>query len=364
MFRIFILDNGLDKLSGHHFNQALGLIKGAQQLGYRPSIFSAAASSSVPEIVSIARPTFQKFLYRPNPFVQIRENALIFAQECNQCLPPLDGSDILFFPNANYDEIASIAYLIEKRRIKEKIVVRLLYYPHEHEKEYFECLGSLQSFPNVKLVTSSVPYSNWLTTAGFPNTYIGGPPHNLPYDLINEVQPQYEFAYLGQAAKAKGFELLLSALILGAREGYKPKTLLHTKGYTIAPELLSHLDHVTIISDAVSEEVFYKQLGATKCIVTYYHPGNYKLQDSAIVTEALALERYVLCSPIAFIAETYGNDFFQFSCTAGEYNEHALLNKMRAISAQVNKPDFVLAASQKAKLLSSPNLFVAKVLSA
>ena len=362
MFRLFILDNGLDKLSGHHYNQALGLITGANQLGYRPIVFSTQTSSAVPEIAQIAKPTFQKFLYRNDPFIQIAEHALLFAGECERCLPPLDSTDVIFFPNANYDEIASITHLIQKRQITEKIIVRLLYYPHAHEQEYFDCLNSLKNYPNVKLVTSSAPYSNWLKGAGFPNEFIGGPPHNLPYAITQVIEPHYEFAYLGQAAKAKGFELLVNALLLGAQQGFTPKTLLHTKGYAIAPELLAQLGHVTIVPDSVSEEVFYEHLGSSKCIVTYYHPANYRLQDSAIVTEALALERYVLCSPIAFIADTYGNDFFQFSCTAGQYDEQALLKKMQLISAQVNKPNFVLAASQRAKLLSSPALFIAKVL--
>lgn len=362
MFRFFIIDNGLDKLSGHHYNQALGLIKGASEIGYRPIVFSTSASSAVPEIAQIARPTFQKFLYRIDPFSNIAEHAKFFTQECDQCLPPLDSTDILFFPNSNYDEIAAIAHLIEKRRIKEKIIVRLLYYPHGHETEYFDCLKSLQRYANVKLVTSSVPYSNWLTKAGFTNHYIGGPPHNLPYSLVQKVEPQYEFAYLGAAAKVKGFELLLKALLHGAQQGFKPKTLLHTRGYDLPPQLLANLSHVTIIPDSVSEEVFYQHLGASKCIVTYYHPGNYQLQDSAIVTEALALERHVLCSPLAFILETYGNDFFQFSCTPGEYNEQVLLKKMQLISAQIGTPNCVLEANQKAKLLSSPALFLAKAI--
>ena len=362
MFRLFILDNGLDKLSGHHYNQALGLIKAASELGYRPTVFSAIDSAKVPEIAQIATPTFQKFLYRPEPFVQIAEHAQIFARECDRCLPILDSTDILFFPNANFDEIASITRLIEKRRLTQKIIVRLLFYPHEHEAQYFDCLKTLQAHPNVKLVSSSVPYANWLTNEGFTNHYIGGPPHNLPYSLVQKAQPQYEFAYLGGAAKVKGFELLLQALLLGADRGFKPKTLLHTKNYDLSPQLLANLSHVTVIPDSVSEEVFYEHLGASKCIVTYYHPGAYRLQDSAIVTEALALERQVLCSPIAFILETYGNDFFQFSCTPGEYNEEALLKKMQLISAQIDTPACVLEASQKAKFLSSPALFLAKAI--
>lgn len=364
MFRLFILDNGLDKLSGHHYNQALGLISAAQQLGYRPFVLSTHNSGAVAEIAQIARPVFQKFLYRPNPFDQIEAHAQRFAQECNAYLPSLDSTDVLFFPNANYDEIRGIAQLIEKRQIKQQVIVRLLYYPHEHESAYFDCLNALKPHANVKLVTSSIPYSNWLSNAGFPNAFIGGPPHTMPYSTLEQTSPQYEFAYLGQAAQVKGFELLLNALILGAQQGYKPKTLLHSKGYSLAPELLSHLGHVTVVPDSVSEAVFYEHLGASQCIVTYYHPANYKLQDSAIVTEALALERYVLCSPLAFVLETYGADFFQFACTPGRYDERALLEKMQSISAQMSKPECVLRASQAAKLLCNPALFLAKVLNA
>jgi hypothetical protein len=363
MFRLFILDNGLDKLSGHHFNQALGLIHGAKQLGYKPTVLCALAGASVPQIAQIATPTFHKFLYRPNPFLQIEEHARLFAAECNQNLPTLDSTDVLFFPNANYDEIVAIEQLIQTRQLKEKVIVRLLFYPHNHEKEYFECLNTLKNYPNVKLVTSSIPYANWLTNAGYPNQYIGGPPHRLPYEAVQNTQIQYEFAYLGQAAKVKGFELLLQALLLGAEQGYKPKTLLHTRGYNLQGDIGSVLSHVTIIPDAVSEEEFYQHLGASKCVVTYYHPGNYQLQDSAIVTEALALERQVLCSPLSFILDTFGNDFFQYSCTPGEYNEHALLKKMQQISCAQTTPQCVLTANQQAKLLSSPVLFTARALS-
>jgi len=362
MFRLFILDNGLDKLSGHHYNQALGLIHGAQELGYRPTVFSTIGSAAVPQITQIAIPTFQKFLYRTDPFTKIAEHAQIFAQECDRCLPPLDISDVIFFPNAHFDEVASIAHLIEKRRLKQKIIVRLIYYLAEHETLYFECLKILEAYPNVKIVTSSVPYANWLTNAGFNNHYIGGPPHNLPYSALQKTEPQYEFSYLGGAAKVKGFELLLQALLLGAKQGFKPKTLLHSKNYDLSPQLLSALSHVTIIPDSVSEEVFYEHLGASRCVVTYYHPAHYRLSDSAIVTEALALERHVLCSPIPFILETYGNDFFHYSCTPGEYSEQALLKKMQSISAQIDRPACFLEAIQKAKFLSSPVLFLAKAI--
>jgi hypothetical protein len=364
MFRLFILDNGLDKLSGHHYNQALGLIHAANQLGYLPKVFSTIGSSEVPEITQVASPIFEKFLYRPSPFHQINEHAQFFANECDQCLPALDSTDVIFFPNANYDEIASVAKLIEKRRFGGQVVVRLLFYPRDHEAEYFDCLATLKAHPNVKLVTSSVPYSSWLRNAGFNNVFIGGPPHNLPYSLVQNTQQRYEFAYLGQAAKVKGFELLLQALLLGVEQGYKPKTIIHSRGYNLAEALPAELNHITVIPDSVSKEIFYEHLGASKCIVTYYDPANYHLQDSAIVTEALALEKYVLCSPIAFVMETYGSTFFDFSCTPGEYNEHALLKKMQLISAQASKPDFILKASQKAKFLSSPVLFLAKALAA
>lgn len=363
MFRFFILDNGLEKLSGHHYNQALGLLRGAQQLGYQPLIYCTVAGGGVAEIQRIATPVFEKFLYRPYPFLQIDEHAHLFAKECDACLPALDSSDILFFPNVNFDEIRALPYFLAKRQFSGKVVLRLLYYPHEHETQYWDCLKHLSAFPNIKLVTSSLPYAKWLRDAGFVNTYIGGPPHNLPYQAISNSTPQYEFAYLGQAAKVKGFELLLNALLLGMQQGYAPKTLLHTKGYTLPAELVAHLKHVTVVSDAVSEEDFYAQLGASRCIVTYYHPANYRLQDSAIVTEALALERLVLCSPLAFIADTYGPDLFQLCCTPGQYDEQALLKKMQAMSALTATPDYVLAAQQTAKLLSSPSLFVAKVLS-
>jgi len=362
MFRLFILDNGLDKLSGHHYNQTLGLIHATNELGYRPIVYCGKISSSIPEIVEISTPTFQKILYRPEPYLHIQEHALFFAEECDRCLPLLDVTDVILFPNVNYDEIRAIAHLIEKRQLKQKIIVRLLYYPHEREKVYFDCLNELKPYANVKLVSSSIPYSNWLREAGFDNFFIGGPPHKLPYLRTREATITYEFASLGTPAQTKGFEILIKALLLGAELGFTPKTLLHAKGYIFPPEILSRLSHVTFITDSVSEETFYEHLGASKCIVTYYHPANYRLQDSAIVTEALALERYVLCSPIAFVLDTYGNDFFQFSCTAGQYDEQALLKKMQLISAQENKPDCVLAASQKAKLLSSPALFIAKVL--
>lgn len=238
----------------------------------------------------------------------------------------------------------------------------MLFYPHDHEAEYFECLKTLHNHPNVKLVTSSVPFSNWLTKAGFINQYIGGPPHNLPYLLTQKVSPEYEFAYLGAAAKVKGFELFVQALLMGANQGFKPKTLLHTRGYNLSAQMLANLSHVTIVPDSVSEELFYKHLGASKCIVTYYDPRNYHLQDSAIMTEALALERQVLCSPIPFILETYGNDFFQHSCTPGEYNVDALLKKMQLICSEKEAPACVLEASKKAKFLSSPALFLAKAI--
>ena len=95
MYRFFILDNGLDKLSGHHYNQALGLIHGAKELGYEPIVYCGQIGSEIPEIAAIATPTFNKILYRPDPFINIKENALSFAQECDRCIPQLDETDIL-----------------------------------------------------------------------------------------------------------------------------------------------------------------------------------------------------------------------------------------------------------------------------
>lgn len=362
MYHLHIVDNGLDKLSGHHFNQAIGLIHGAKQLGYDVTVLSAYGANQVPEICAISTPTFQKVLYRLDPFLQIDEHARFFFSELDAFLPTLDLTDALLLPNANYDEICAVAMLLEKRKLTQHIMVRLLYYPHAHEAEYFACLEKLKRYPNVRLITSSLPYSNWLASHGFKNRFVGGPPHVLPFEKARHVVPHYEFAYLGQAAKAKGFEHVINALLLGAQQGYTPKTLLHSKNYSFPPELLASLPHLTVIPDAVSEELFYQHLFSAKCVLAYYDPANYQLQDSAIVTEALALERYVLASPLPFISQTYGADFFQFSCTSNAWDAQALLQKMRTISNQPSKPACVLQASEEAKLLSCPTLFLAKML--
>jgi hypothetical protein len=362
MYHLYIVDNGLDKLSGHHYNQAIGLLHGAKQLGYKATVYSAYGASKVPEICAIATPTFQKVLYRLDPFTQIEEHARFFFSEVDAFLPALDTTDVLLLPNANYDEISAISLLIEKRKLTQHVIVRLLYYPHAHEAEYFACLEKLKRFPNVHLVTSSLPYSAWLNDLGFTNRFIGGPPHVLPFEKARQVSPQYEFAYLGQAAKTKGFEHIINALLMGAQQGYTPKTLLHSKNYTFPADLLASMSHITVIPDAVSEALFYEHLFSAKCVLAYYDPANYQLQDSAIVTEALALERYVLASPLPFISQTYGAEFFDFACTPNAWDAQALLEKMRAISSLASKPACVLRASEEAKLLSCPTLFLAKML--
>lgn len=362
MYCIHIVDNGLEKFSGHHYNQAIGLVHGAKQLGYSTKIFSSYAARVVPEICVLSTPTFQKALYRFDPFSQIEEHARFFFTELDSHLPQLDPTDVLLFPNANYDEVYAVAMLVEKRRLTQKVIVRIIYYPTLHEPEYFACLEKLKNHPNVLLVTSSLPYSDWLKNAGFDNLFIGGPPHVLPFEKARQITPQYEFAYLGAAAKVKGFEHLINALLIGAQQGYRPKTLVHTKNYTFPPELLAALPHMTVVPDAVSDEMFYEHIAQSKCILTYYDPANYQVGDSAIVTEALALERLVLASPLPFIRQTYGEEFFQFACTPNQYDTQALLQKMVFISNQNQTPSCVTKAGELAKLLSNPTLFLAKML--
>jgi len=362
MYRIYIADNGLDKLSGHHYNQAIGLTHGAKQLGYQATVLSSTRAAAVPQISALSTPCFEKALYRIDPFKQIDDYAQMFCAELDAALPALDSTDVLLLPNANYDEICAVGMLIQKRRLTQRVIVRLLFYPHQHEADYFACLTSLRAYPNVQLVTSSLPYSRWLTNAGFANQFIGGPPHVLPFEKARQYPPLYEFAYLGQAAKVKGFEHIINALIIGAQQGYTPKTLIHSKNYTFDANLLAALPHVTVIPDAVPEDQFYEHVFSTKCIFAYYDPASYQVQDSAVVTEALALERYILGSPLPFIRQTYGEAFFEFSCTPHAWDPQALLQKMRFISAQSTKPASVLDASSQAKLLSCPTLFMAKML--
>lgn len=362
MNTIYVIDTGLSKLTGHHYNQALGLIHGAHELGYTSVILSAAKAKEDAQICAISIPTFEKVLYRLDPFAAIEAHATYLANEIHTHLPTLDESDVLLFPNANYDEIVAAGLFNQRRQLQIPIIVRLIYYPADHEPEYLACLASLRPYPNIRLVTSSVPYSQWLARCGFANRFIGGPPHRLPFALATTTTPIYAFAYLGQAANVKGFEHLINALLVGAQQGFLPPTLIHSANYEFPTDLRNALPHVTVIDKPVSETQFYEHICSSQCILAYYDPANYRLGDSAIVTEALALGRLILSSALPFIRETYGEEFFHFSCTPDEYHVMALLDKMRWMQAQTLLPKSVIRAQQKAKFLTSPTVFLNKAL--
>jgi glycosyltransferase involved in cell wall biosynthesis len=190
---------------------------------------------------------------------------------------------------------------------------------------------------------------------------VPGLPHKLPYYLIEEIPETYEFAYLGQPAKAKGFDHLINALLICAKNNIKPKTLLHAQGVSFPEHVKNNLPHCTFVEGKISNHQFYSDLISAKCIVTLYDVNNYQLSDSGIVTEAIAFNKFLISSKLPFIALTFGDDFAKLA-TVDEWTPIALANKMIQILQIKDKLIVQRNASLKARMLCSPTEFMKNVI--
>ena len=359
-----MIDNGLVKLSGHHFHQAIGITDGANHHGFNLEIFGCDGNGAeIPEqICKISKPSIGKYLYRKYPYLANTIFGHIFFKQINYLLPKIADDDVIFFPNVNMDEILAIPRFIKYRKIKCRVVVRVIYTaPERYERKLIGGLKALLKHKNLKIVTSSLPYAKRLSKCGVLNEYIGGPPHTLPYSELSNANVLYEFAYLGQPAHAKGFYHLLDALIKGAERGFKPKAIIHCGILELDETLMLKLPHITFVKGIVSEHDFYKHLMSSKTIIIFYDLINYKLGDSSIVTESLALNRQVIASSMPFIRDTYGDEFFHDFCVK-EYSADALLEKMVSVRNLSVIPISMIRSSEKARIISSPIRFVEKVL--
>ena len=361
MLTIHVLDNGLIKLAGHHYHHALGMISGVKELGLKLKIYSMDAPILPEEIRAIAQPTFKKFLYRPNPHQEIDGYANYLANEISNLLPNFEKNDVLLLPNSNYDEISAIPKFINATNYSGRIILRLMFYPHGDTLTYLRLLNDVLRYPNVDVVVSSLPYSDWLTEHQIPNRFIPGLPHNLPYDLIEKIPEVYDFAYLGQPAAVKGFDHFINALLICAQNNIKPKTIIHAQGIDLPEQIRSDLRHCTFMNKEISDHQFYSDLIASRSIVTFYDVNNYRFSDSGIVTESIAFNKHLISSSLPFIAPTFGDEYAAQSVVQ-EWSTLALARKMIEVLSQKNKSALQIAASMRAKVLCSPTLFMKNLL--
>jgi glycosyltransferase involved in cell wall biosynthesis len=361
MFTIHVIDNGLIKLSGHHYHHALGMISGVKELGLKLQIYCMDDPKLPNEIKAIAKPVLKKFLYRPDPHQNIDSYATYLAQEIQELTPNFGGHDILLFPNANYDEIAAISKYIYATNYRGRIILRLMFYPHGDTVAYLRLLHEVLKYPNVDVVVSSLPYSQWLIDNQITNRYIPGLPHNLPYDLVEKIPEVYDFAYLGQPAAVKGFEHLINALLLLAQNNIRPKALIHAQGVKLSEQIKNNLSHCTFVDGEISDQQFYSDLIASKCIVTFYSVDNYRYSDSGIVTESIALNKCLISSLLPFIGPTFG-EVFAREVSVVEWTALALAHKMAEVYLAKDKSSMQNIASLKAKILCSPTVFVSNLL--
>ena len=361
MLTIHVIDNGLCKLSGHHYHHALGMIAGVKELGLKVQMYSVDTPNLPVEIREIAKPSFKKFLYRSDPHQEIDANANYLTQELGGLLPNLGRHDILLLPNANYDEIAAIPKFIETHQYQGRIILRLMFYPHGDMGAYIKLLKDVLKYPSVDVVVSSLPYSTWLTDNQILNRFIPGLPHNLPYDLIDKIPVVYDFAYLGQPAAVKGFDHLINALLICAQNNIKPKALIHAQGVNLPEHISAELSQCTFVGGEISDHQFYSDLVASRSIVTFYDVNNYQFSDSGIVTEAIAFNKFLISSPLPFIAPTFGSGFAAQS-TVSEWSALALAHKMIEISRAKEKTDIQINASLQARMLCSPTIFMKNIL--
>lgn len=361
MFTIHVIDNGLVKIAGHHYHHALGMHAGVKELGLTVKLYCMDVPTLPAQIKMIAQPSFEKFLYRPNPHLDIELNAKLFCTELVRLRPHFGPRDVLFFSNANYDEIAAIPKFIEQTAYQGRIILRLMFYPHGDQQAYFELLNGVLKNKNVEVVVSSLPYSDWLTQNKIPNRYIPGMPHILPYELIAKTPELYDFAYLGQAATVKGFDHFINALLICAKNNIFPRALIHAQGVNLPAHIQESLAHCTFIDQEISDQQFYADLMATRCMVTFYDVNNYRFSDSGIVTESIAFNKHLITSPLAFIEPTFGKDFAKV-VSVTEWNAQALAKRMAELMQDRAKSDVELLASLQAKMLCSPTLFMKNAL--
>ena len=267
----------------------------------------------------------------------------------------------MLLPNANYDEIAALPKLLKASKYKGRIILRLMFYPHGDSSKYLSLLHEVMEFKNIDIVVSSQPYSMWLSENEVPNRFVPGLPHHLPYELVDKIQENYDFAYLGQPASVKGFEHFLNALLILARNNFRPKALIHAQGVNLPEEINRELSHCNFIRNEISDEQFYLDLISSRTIVTFYDINNYRFSDSGIVTESIAFNKSIITSPLPFIAPTFGNEFAAIS-TVNEWNAISLANKMMNTLNGIQESDIKFRASLIAKILCSPTIFIKNLL--
>lgn len=361
MLTIHVIDNGLIKIAGHHYHHALGMISGVRELGLKLKVYCMDVESLPIEIKNIAIPSFKKFLYRQNPHLEIDKNANILATEIQGLVKNFAINDVLLFPNANYDEIASIPKFIQANNYQGRILVRLMFYPHGNSELYLGLLHQVLKYKNVDVVVSSLPYSEWLSNNKIPNRFVPGLPHNLPYELIDSIPEVYDFAYLGQPAAVKGFDHLINALLICAQNNIKPTAIIHAQGIKLPKEILDKLAHCTFVNQEISDRQFYFDLVSSRFIVTFYDVNNYRFSDSGIVTESIAFNKTLISSPLPFIGETFGGQFAD-QIVVREWNAQALAQKMYGVLCSSQKSSEKMAATLKARILCSPTIFMMNIL--
>ena len=318
--RLFILDPAVTDFSGHHFAFNLALLEACRRRGLEARILgNAACTPAVQDALGVVR-CFDFGTYTCPPVPELDMAAAIhflhnaaFEQNLRSFAPTeFDEDDVVLAHTATSDQIVGL--LRWYRRLshpRPRVAMQFMFPPWFQRPERDRAL---------MIVLQRRAMAAWREdpdnrAAFFSDSAVLGryledlaemPVRHLPMPIIfppEEAPAAREggpltFVYLGEPRLEKGFGVLVRALVENRTRSELPvRFAIQTSGLPdqgLVDALRQALPHDILVTEAVSDQAYWRLLSAADGVLLPYDPAVYALRSSRILVEAVGLGKPVL----------------------------------------------------------------------
>lgn len=353
MNSLFILDNGLRYTYGHHLSYSLGVSDIFKSFGNKNIKILAHEDFKADDLLRAEiSPYFRHWLYSEETEKALWEH----IEDLRGALLQVPVGATVFVPNVLTLELQALSEVLKIREFStRRYCIHIRYGKLFSNLTTEQCTLSLirslsDNCPKLKFLTDTTAIHRKLLSVTRRAEIIGFP-QSIPFGTVR-LTSDFNFGYLGQALRHKGFFDLLAALRFGSQIGFTPKVCVQCSDLTeSAVKKLTGdplLENVFFLGRTLDNSEFYSLIGSIRTVVNVYDPLVYQIGSSGILLEALALRRRVIVSDYPWARELLGDDFVRR--TSVRFNAPSeLLHRMIWESKQEFEDQSLVASWDKAR---------------